>query len=143
MEMTSGQGKVQLEDPPASFRSAVREHYGFMPFLNSRSRAYSCTCVLGKRHQWWPKHCSNSKYARTRTVVKPGSLLDAFSMRPFYRGCIGGDSCGLGTVKYPRMHFAYVIESAAVPIASAYSRSRKSVLEVRTFRVRTSKSART
>ena len=38
------------------------------PFLNSRSRAYSCTCVLGKRHQWWPKHCSNSKYARTRVL---------------------------------------------------------------------------
>ena len=41
------------------------------------------------------------------TDLKPGSVLDAFSKLPVHRVYIRGDSCGLGTVKYPRMHFAF------------------------------------
>ena len=36
-------------------------------------------------------------------VGKPRSVLDVFLSWPFHRGCIGGDLCGLGAVKYPRM----------------------------------------
>ena len=40
------------------------------------------------------------------TVVKPGSVLDACSISPFHRACIGGGSCVLAIAINPRMHFA-------------------------------------
>ena len=70
-----------------------------------------CACVLAYSLYVISRRPSTvpipSMHKHISTVVKPRRVLDAFLTRSFHRVCIRGDWCGLGTVKYPRMHCTF------------------------------------
>ncbi|XP_075947853.1 uncharacterized protein LOC142949879 isoform X2 [Anarhichas minor] len=82
---------------PCACRASVASHTCRVKH-SSRLFSSSPSQETPEEHRLSPKYSSNSKVRNEpRKVQMPGFDL----LRPFYRG----DLCGLGTAKYPRMHF--------------------------------------